>query len=165
MTLVEIEVGNGSLVVRVPTRAWSHTWRDTISIREGTTIVGIGDPAPDTEPSSGGGGAGGEVVTRHAFAADDFDPAVAEAMTRYIVGRARQDARLGWWNGWFQPSTLRLRHPDWLDIPGPDRQAYLTSLSRWSPRVEVNGVVVVRPLVDVPILRDLIGRKRIADDA
>lgn len=163
MTLVEIDVGNGSLVVRVPARAWSHTWRDTISIRDGKTIVGIGDQAP-TEPLAISGTVG-QVVTRPALAAHDFNASVAGAMARHVVVRARHEARLGLWSGWFLSSNLRLRHPDWQDIPRSDRLAFLVELSRRSPKVEVNGVVVVGPLVDVPIIRALIGRKRISDDA
>lgn len=164
MTLVEIDVGNGSLVVRVPARAWSHTWRDTISIRDGKTIVGIGDQASVTEPLAASGTVP-QVVTRSALAAHDFNASVAAAMARYVAIRARHDAKLGWWSGWFLSSNLRLRHPDWHDIPRPDRLAFLVELSRWAPRVEVNGSVKVRPLVDVPIIRALIGRKRISDDA
>lgn len=156
MLTVEVAVGTGYVTVDIPSRAWTRTWRDSISVRDGRVITDVGAAGADPDAAFTEGA--GRVVTRPVLAAESFDPAFAAAMVRYLVLQAAHDAGVGWRAGLLAPRVL-LRHPAWQEIPIDDRRRFL-ELGRW-PKVEVNGIVVVKPSPDILILGWLIGVRHI----
>jgi hypothetical protein len=156
MLTVEVSVGDGRVTVDIPSRAWTRSWRDTISVRDGKEITDVGGAGADAaaRPKK----ESGTIVTGPALAAESFDPILASAMVRYFVFQSAHDAGVDM-RASLLGVRLRLRHPAWQAIPIDDRRQFL-EVSRW-PRVEVNGIVAVRRQPDIPILGWLIGGREI----
>jgi hypothetical protein len=156
--LIELEVGAGTFAMRLPARGVSRFRLDSISIRDQKLIVGVGEAPVDlqTVPLEQ---SAGSVVTRSALGSPTFDPVFATAMVRYGTYQVLGDAGLGRRSMFIRPN-LHMRHPGWRDIPPADRRRFLEELG-W-PNVEVNGVVVVRRRIQIPLIGAIIGGRWIS---
>ena len=153
MTRVEVEVGTETLVVRVPERHWTGSWRDTMTVRAGSQIVAVGDPL-DSAVASGD-------VRRVILNAPNFDPELANALIRYLVYSGLRESGLGW-RAWVSTVELRLWFPRWRHIAPVDRVRVLEDPPARS--VTVNGEPVVRPWLALPLVDRLLGTRWVAPD-
>lgn len=160
MVLIEIDIGDGSFVVRIPGTAVVRTWRDSISLRGSDVIVGVGE-TPDEARAHERDHEGGSITMRPALASGSFEPVLAEAMIRYTASEAMHAAGVTW--RVLLGEWLRITHPGWRAIAPAERHRFV-ELMRAS-RVEINGVVVRRWRIDHPIVGRLVGGIWISPDA
>jgi hypothetical protein len=155
---IEIDLRPGSFAVTVPSRGHRHVWQDVVWLRDGSVIVGVGDASAPTA-SGRGDRPEGDVRARTVLAAPSFDPDVAWAAVSYAVAVTLREAGVSWLRG-FGGHRLRLTHPGWHEIARADRISFLERPGWLS--VEVNGSVVARWRVDLPIVGGILGGRRIA---
>lgn len=153
MTRVELEVGAETVVVRVPERHWTGSWRDTMTVRDDSQIVAVGDPIDSPTAS--------DEVRRVILNAPNFDPELANALIRYLVYSGLREAGLGW-RAWLSTVELRLWFPRWRHIPPVDRLRVLEDPPARS--VTVNGGAVIRPWLALPLVDRLLGTRWVAPD-
>jgi hypothetical protein len=151
VTSARLEISRASIVVRLPARSFSMTIPNTITVAD-RRIVAVGGIGMDEaelarRPSA---------TTTAAFDAASFDPDLAGAMLRWSVFRAMRESGLRWWQQVRFPD-LDIEWPAWGSVPTERRMALLAAYRRG--RVTVNARRVVRPRVDVPLLRGLFGTR------
>ena len=151
MTTVRLEISQDTIVVRVPARQFSTTLANEITLR-GRIIVGIG-----------GVGIHGieaarerDLVTSPAFEATNFDPILAEALTRWAIAAALKRSGIGWRHRFARPD-LEIDWPAWGSVPAHRRQAFVESWRGF--RFTVDGRPAIRPRVDLPFLRGAFGTR------
>jgi hypothetical protein len=153
MTRVEVEIGEDAVTVRVPERHWSGSWRDTLTVGEGSRILAIGEPVDAPAPDG--------AERRAVLNAPNFDPELANAMIRALVYNGLRESGLGW-RAWISTVELRLWFPRWRHIPPVDRLRVLEDPPARS--VSVNGEVVIRPWLPLPLVDRLLGTRWVAPD-
>jgi hypothetical protein len=153
--IVEIDIGDGSFVVRLPALGTSLTIRDEVFI-QGNKIVSIGEPMLEPGPEAGVSARGD---LRRAFDPSTFDPDLAAAIVRYADLRAGQEAHRAWYRGGSPYVQLRWRR--WKEVPADRRRVFIERFRRG--RLDINGDHAVRPAIDLPVIRWFIGPDVVPD--
>jgi hypothetical protein len=159
MVLIEIDIGDGSFIVRLPGTDVVRTWRDSITLRGGDKILGVGE-TPD-EGRLHQGDHAKVVTTRPALSPRSFEPALAAAMIDYTTADAMHADGVTW--RMLLGESLRITCPGWSAISRADRHRFVELLR--ATRVEINGVVVRRRRLDLPVVGWMVGGTWISPDA
>jgi hypothetical protein len=147
---VDIEIEDGRITARASGRLDVWSAADFV-VLHGSRIVSIGesgDPSAPVRPNEG-------IVRRAAFDPRRFDPNLAVSILRFAIARS---GALG-----FARPDLRIRWRGWQELDVGARRALITGIG--SQRIEINGVPVVRPRIDLPVLRALFGELARPDPA
>ena len=152
MSVVEIEIADGTITAQDPARAITWTSADEVLLR-GNRIIAIGseaDPGGAVNPNE-------LTVRRPAFAPAGFFPDLASAVLFFAIAKASAGALS------FRRPAIMIRWQGWDRLGIDDRRALIQRLP--SNRIDVNGRPVVRPVLDVPVLGSQFGdRVRLTAD-
>jgi hypothetical protein len=159
LTTIRLEIRPGQIVVRLPARNFTMTIRDEIALRDGK-IVAVGEHGAAAIAAVSAEHIPDHVV-KAAFDASDFDPHLASAITRYAIAGVMTRSGIGWRHRITLPD-LEISWPAWASISLEKRRTYLTAYRDF--RVDVNGQPTIRPRVDLPVLRSLLGRRIVLED-
>jgi hypothetical protein len=152
MTTFELDLGGESMILRIPERGYVRSVPDRIRISEKRLILAIGE-MPAARPAAG-------EFEGPVFAGGRFDARIAAGVIRWLIDASGRSAGLGSLT-WLLPLEIRIRFPGWAGLGAADRRIILDELRR--DRVDVNGVAAIRPRVDLPILRLLLGTRTLID--
>jgi hypothetical protein len=148
---IELDVGDGSYVVRLPACGISISIRDEVAMR-GRKIHGVGQFGLERSLWTTRG-----AEVKRAFDPASFDPEVSRAVLRFAVAKLLTEAGIPWWRRLFRRSALEIRWRDWDQLGSQDRVRFLAFPP--ASRIAVNGKMVLGPRVDVVLLRTLFGSK------